>query len=111
VLLHLREPGIGGKLDLLAKIACLGLFVLLTVELFRRRYVPEGLYLAATLLLLFHGGTLDGIPRYVLCLFLGFLVLGDWARRSPALGMGYFFFSWGLGIVYIHRFVHWIIVA
>jgi len=110
-LTRMREPGTGGKLDLLTGVASTVVFLILTAMLFRRRRFALGAYAAATLLLLLHSGNLDGMPRFVLVLFPCFLPLGEVLRREPVLAFGYGFGATGVGIVLMHRFVHWIIVA
>ncbi len=87
------------------------LFVALVVGLFRRRLFAEGLYAAATILLLFHSGTVAGLDRYVLALFPCFFVLAEFLRRRYVLAFGYVVASTGLGVVFLHRFVHWIMVS
>jgi hypothetical protein len=108
---RLQDPNAGGKLDWLSGVVSTLLFVGLTVWLFRRRHVAGGLYCAATLLLLVHSGNLDGMPRFVLALFPCFFPLGQLLRREPVLAFAYAFFGVGTGMVLLHRFVHWIIIA
>jgi len=108
---HLREPAVGGKLMLLAEIASALLFLGLTVAVFRRGLIGEGLFVGSTLLMLLWSGTLDGIHRYVLMLFPCFLPLVGALRTRPALAFGYAFGGAGVGMVLLHRFVHWIHVG
>lgn len=108
---RLRDPAAGGMLDWLTGFFATVLFVALTVLLFRRRELAGALYCASALLLLLHSGNLDGMPRFVLSLFPCFLVLGDLLRREVVLAFAYAFFSVGAGMILLHRFVHWIIVA
>jgi hypothetical protein len=108
---RLRDPAAGGLLDWLTGFLATVLFVTLTVLLFRRRELAGALYCASALLLLLHSGNLDGMPRFVLSLFPCFLPLGEVLRREMVLAFGYAFFSVGAGMILLHRFVHWIIVA
>jgi hypothetical protein len=108
---HLRVPGVGGKLMLSAEVVSTVLFVVLTVAVFRRGLVAEGVFAGGTLLLLLCSGTLDGIHRYVLVLFPCFLPLTEALRRRPALAFGYAFAGVGFNMVLLHRFVHWIHVG
>jgi len=108
---RVRQPGPGGKLMFALTAGSTVLFGLLTFALFRRRLFPEGLYCAATLLLLFNSGTLDGMHRYVLALFPCFFVLGSWLARSRAGALGYAWFGCGMGVFLMTRFVHWIFVG
>ena len=106
--------GAGGRIDdpsFVFQIAAAILFSGLTVALLRRRLVPEGLYVGATLLLLLDSGTLAGFDRYALVLFPGFFVLSEFLRHRPALAFGYVVASTGLGISFLHRFVHWFMVS
>ncbi len=108
---HVRVPGVGGKLMLFAEVASTLLFVALTVAVFRRGLIAEGVFVAGTLLLLLLSGTLDGIHRYVLVLFPCFLPLAQALRPRPALAFAYAFGGAGFGLVSLHRFVHWIHVG
>ena len=101
----------GGKLMLFAEVASTLLFVALTVAVFRRGLIAEGVFVGGTLLLLLFSGTLDGIHRYVLVLFPCFLPLAQSLRARPALAFAYAFGGAGFGIVFLHRFVHWIHVG
>ena len=111
VLWHVRAPGSGGKIMLFLEVFSTILFLVLTVAVFRRGLLPEGVYVAGTLALLLFSGTLDGIHRYVLVLFPCFLPLAGVLRARPALGFAYVVFGEGLGMVELHRFVHWIHVG
>lgn len=111
LLRHLREPGAGGKLMLLAEVVSTLLFLFLTVAVFRRGLTAEGVFAGGTLLLLLCSGTLDGIHRYVLMLFPCFLPLVQAVRSRPALAFGYAFLGAASGMVFLHRFVHWIHVG
>lgn len=108
---RLADPGSGGKLIFAAQVASALLFVFLTIVLFRKRYVAEGLYCASTLLLLLNSGSLDAIHRYVLVLFPCFFVLSEALRRRPVLAFGYVFAGLGIGVIFLFRFVHWMWVA
>jgi len=108
---RLRAPGVGGKLMLFVEVASTLLFVALTVAVFRRGLIAEGVFVGGTLLLLLFSGTLDGIHRYVLVLFPCFLPLAQGLRARPALAFAYAFGGAGLGSVFLHRFVHWIHVG
>ena len=108
---RVRQPGPGGKLMFVLTAGSTVLFLLLTLALFRRRLFPEGLYCAATLVLLLDSGTLDGMHRYVLALFPCFFVLGSWLKRSRAAALGYAWFGCGMGVFLLTRFVHWIFVG
>lgn len=111
LLRHLREPGTGGKLMLLAEVVSTLLFLVLTVAVFRRGLTAEGVFAGGTLLLLLCSGTLDGIHRYVLMLFPCFLPVVQALRNRPAIAFGYAFLGAGFGLVFLHRFVHWIHVG
>ena len=86
-------------------------FFILSVLLVRRGLVVEGLYCAATLLLLVSSGTLEGMIRYVLALFPCFFLIGEWLRRSPTFCFAYALGGVGLGMVLLHRFVHLVYVG
>ncbi len=109
---RLQAPGSGGgQLIFWLEVGSLLLFVGLTAILFKKGLALEGLYCAATLLLLFCSGTLDGIHRYVLALFPCFFVLGRALRRSPVLIFAYSFAGIGLGVSLMARFVKWLAVG
>lgn len=108
---RLRTPEAGGKLLLVAELLSAAIFLVLTAALFRRRLIPEGIFCGGTLLLLFTSGTLDGIQRYVLVLFPCFFPLTRWLRTRPALAFAYAFLGTGVGMVFLHRYVHWIFVG
>ena len=93
------------------ELASASLFCVLTVELFRRRLFPEGLFVGGTLLLLFTSGSLEGVQRYVLVLFPCFFPLAAFLRGRPALAFAYAFAGIGAGTVLLHRFVHWLFVG
>ena len=96
---------------LFAEVASTLLFVALTVAVFRRGLIAEGVFVGGTLLLLLFSGTLDGIHRYVLVLFPCFLPLAQSLRARPTLAFAYAFGGAGFGMVFLHRFVHWIHVG
>lgn len=108
---QLRTPAATGKLILFLEIFSALLFLGLTVTLFQRRLIAEGVFTGSTLLLLFSSGTLDGAQRYVLVLFPCLFPLAQWLRTRPALAFAYGFFGVGTGVVLLHRFVHWIFVG
>ena len=93
------------------QLGCAILFIGLTVVLFRRGRTAEGLYAAATLLLLLSSGDLSGTIRFVLALFPCFIVLGEILSRRPVAAFAYLFGGVGLGLVLLHRFVHWMFVG
>jgi hypothetical protein len=108
---HARDPG---RLDTLSFVSQLGsaiLLLVLTAALFRRRMVAEGLYAAATLLLLFHSGAIVGFDRYALSLFPCFLVLAEFLRRRRVAAFAGALVGPGLQASFLHRFVHWIMVS
>jgi len=107
---RLRTPEAGGRLLLVAELLS-AIFLVLTAALFRRRLIPEGIFCGGTLLLLFSSGTLDGIQRYVLVLFPCLFPLARWLRSRPALAFAYAFLGTGVGMVFLHRYVHWIFVG
>ena len=109
--LYLRGPGVGGKLMFLTEIVSILLFLVLTAALFRQGLVPEGIWTGSTLLLLLWSGTLDGVHRYVVVLFPCFLPLARFLRTRPALAFAYAFLGAGIGMTFLHRFVHWIHVG
>jgi hypothetical protein len=108
VLTHLGQ---GGKMESLTALACAVGFVILTVPLFTRGLFAEGLYAGLTMLVLWSSGSLTSFPRYVLALFPCFFVLAEFLRRRPVLAFAYAFGGAGLGVVLLHRFVHWLFVA
>jgi hypothetical protein len=85
------------------------LFTLLTIELFRKKLIPEGIYCLSTLLLMFSTGTLYGFARYALYLFPCFFLLGQ-LRSRPVLAFTYTLAGSSAGIVLMVRFVHWLFV-
>jgi len=107
---HAR-PGSEAQIAFFAGFGSAGLFVLLTILLFRRGLVAEGLYSAATLLFLVSGGSIHSFHRYVLSLFPCFFVLAQSLRERPVLAFAYAFAGAGAGILLLHRFVHQIFVA
>jgi hypothetical protein len=109
VLAQIRRPDDPARVAL--EVGSAALFVLLTAALFVERRIPEGIYAAGTLLLLFTSGTLSGIQRYVLVLFPCFFPLARFLRPRPALAFGYGVVGIGGGVVLLHRFVHWLFVG
>ena len=105
------DPGGLETLSFASQLASAGLFLYLTVLLFRRGFHAEGLYAAASLLLLFHASTLAGMDRYVLALFPAFFVLASGVARRPALAFACMLFGVTLQVTFLHRFVHWIMVS
>ena len=99
------------NLSVLSQLASAVLFVWLTVRLFRRGLIAEGLYAAATLLLLLHASTLSGMDRYVLTLFPCFFGLAAELARRPALSFACMLTGVTLQVTFLHRFVHWIMVS
>jgi hypothetical protein len=98
---------LAGRFGPAAELASASLFLVLTVAVFRRRLIPEGLFAAGTLLLLFTSGSLEGVQRYVIVLFPCFLPLAVWLRKRPTLAIAYAIGGIGSGVVLLHRFVHW----
>jgi Mannosyltransferase (PIG-V) len=103
--------GLGGKMGSLFNLGCATGFVVLTVPLFTRGLTAEGLYAGLTMLLLWSSGSLASVPRYVLGLFPCFFILAEFLRRRPVLAFAYALAGAGLGVVFLHRFVHWLFVA
>ncbi|MGH9316540.1 MAG: mannosyltransferase family protein [Thermoanaerobaculia bacterium] len=108
---YVREPNLGEMLSYASQLGSALLFILLAIALFRRGLKAEGLYMAATMALLVSSGTLDAMDRFVLVLFPGFFVLAEFLRPRPALAFAYSFGGVGIGMVFLHRFVHWIMVS
>jgi hypothetical protein len=106
-----RDPAGLETLSFVSQLASAVLFVYLTVRLFRRGLPAEGLYAAASLVLLFHASTLAGMDRYVLALFPAFFVLTTGLARRPALSFACMLFGVTLQVTFLHRFVHWIMVS
>ena len=99
------------NLSFVVQLVTAALFVVLVVGLFRRKLIAEGVYAGATILLLLHAGTVAGLDRYVVVLFPCFFILAEFLRRRPVAAFGYVLASVGLGGVFLHRFVHWIMVS
>ncbi len=106
-----RDPAGLESLSFASQLASAVLFVYLTVRLFRRGLPAEGLYAAASLLLLFHASTLAGMDRYVLALFPAFFALAADLARRPALSFACMLFGVTIQVTFLHRFVHWIMVS
>jgi len=106
-----RDPAGLETLSFASQLASAVLFVYLTVRLFRRGLPAEGLYAAASLVLLFHASTLAGMDRYVLALFPAFFALAADLGRRPALAFACMLFGVTLQVTFLHRFVHWIMVS
>ncbi|HEY6051990.1 MAG TPA: hypothetical protein VIZ58_12120, partial [Thermoanaerobaculia bacterium] len=106
-----RDPGGLETLSFVSQFASAVLFVYLTVRLFRRGLPAEGLYAAASLLLLFHASNFAGMDRYVLALFPAFFALAADLARRPALGFACMLSGVTLQVTFLHRFVHWIMVS
>jgi len=107
----LHDPARLETLSFVSQLASAVLFVYLTVRLFRRGLAAEGLYAAASLLLLLHASTVAGMDRYVLALFPAFFVLAADLARRPALAFACMLFGVTLQVTFLHRFVHWIMVS
>jgi Gpi18-like mannosyltransferase len=105
------DPSAEYRLNLFLEAAFALLFLVLTVVLFRRRLPAEGLYAAASLLLVWSSASLDGTPRFVLALFPCFLPVGQALRRRKTLALAYAAGGVALGALLLYRFVHWSIVA
>ena len=103
--------GLSDKTKFWLEFVSLFLFTFLAVLLIRRRLLAEGLYCAATLLMLWGSGSLDGMQRFVLVLFPCFFVLADFLRRHPVLSFAYTVVGIGFGTLLLTRFIHWIFVA
>jgi hypothetical protein len=99
------------NLSFAVELLTMALFVVLVVGLYRRKLFAEAIYAGATILLLLHSGTVAGLDRYVLVLFPCFFILAEYLRRRPVAAFGYVLASAGLGGVFLHRFVHWIMVS
>jgi len=99
------------NLSFAVELLTMALFVVLVVGLYRRKLFAEAIYTGATILLLLHSGTVAGLDRYVLVLFPCFFILAEYLRRRPVAAFGYVLASAGLGGVFLHRFVHWIMVS
>jgi hypothetical protein len=108
---HLEEPSRLDTLSFASQLASLVLFSVLSVALFRRGLPAEGLYCAATVLLLFSSGTVNGFDRYALALFPGFFVLSEYLRRHRVASLAGAFAGPALQASFLHRFVHWIMVS
>jgi hypothetical protein len=93
------------------EVGSLILFLLLTISLFRRRMIPEGLYCALTLALLLNSGTLHGIQRYVLTLFPGFFVLTALLARRRILTISYAVLGAALSLLALSGFVRWMFIG
>lgn len=111
VLWDIRHATEEHDVRLFAKLLCLALFLVLTLWLFIEHRTGEGLYAAATILLLLNSGSLGAIERYVLILFPCFFLLGEFLRRRPVLAFAYAFAGLGLFVILLTRFVHWQWVA
>jgi hypothetical protein len=107
----LADPFGGNRLILFTGVACVLGFLFLSVLLVRRGLVGEGLYCAGTVILILSGGTIEAIQRYVLVLFPCFFLIGEMLRQRPALAFAYAFGGAGLGMIFLHRFLHLIYVA
>ena len=99
------------NLSFLSQLLSAVLFVTLTARLFRKGFIAEGLYCAATLLVLFHAGSLGGMDRYVLALFPAFFILSETLRRHRILEFASVLAGLMLQTIFLHRFVHWIMVS
>jgi Gpi18-like mannosyltransferase len=108
---NLWKPPSDGRLNFFLKLVSILLFLLITLALFRKGRIPEALYLGVSLLLLLCSGTIDAAHRYVLVLFPGFAMIGEWLRPRRALAFGLMFLSIGLQVVLLIRYVEWIYVA
>jgi hypothetical protein len=106
-----HDPTALETLSFVSQLASAALFVYLTVRLFRRGLIAEGLYAGASLLLLLHASTVAGMDRYVLALFPAFFVLAADLARRPALAFACMLFGVTLQVTFLHRFVHWIMVS
>ena len=95
----------------LLALASLILFLFLTVVLFRRKAIAEGLYAAGMLLVLLHSGVIQGAHRYVLVLFPCFAILSQYLVRRPVTAFAYAFAGAAGEACLLAAFVHWIYVA
>ncbi len=101
----------GGSVLFFLALASAVLFGILSIVLMIRGPLDYGLYMIATMLLLSSSGSLDALPRYVLPLFPGFILIGIAFRRSAWLLFAYSLTGLGLYGILLHRFVHWLWVA
>jgi hypothetical protein len=106
----LTEPGSGARAYLMEVGSAL-LFLLLAVLLARRGRVAEGLYVGVSVALLVSAGNVDGMHRFVLPLFPGFVLLAQILFRHKVLALVYGLAGAALGGFWLYRFIHWRVVA
>ncbi|MGA9349177.1 MAG: glycosyltransferase family 39 protein [Anaerolineae bacterium] len=96
-------------------LACVGLFLYLTVVSFRRLRLSYGLYMASVLFVVLMQNfrppyPIAALPRYVLVLFPGFMVLGSMVRNK-ALHWAMIYLSTMLLSLFTAMFATWRVVA
>ena len=96
-------------------LACVGLFLYLTVVCFRRLRLSYGLYMASVLFVVLMQNfrppyPIAAFPRYVLVLFPGFMVLGSMVRNK-ALHWAMIYLSTMLLSLFTAMFATWRVVA
>jgi hypothetical protein len=96
-------------------LACVGLFLWLTVVSFRRLRLSYGLYMASVLFVALMQNfrppyPIAAFPRYVLVLFPGFMVLGSMVRNK-ALHWAMIYLSTMLLSLFTAMFATWRVVA
>ena len=96
-------------------LACVGLFLFLSVVSFRRLRLSYGLYMVSVLFVALMQNfrppyPIAALPRYVLVLFPGFMVLGA-TVKNKALHWGIVYFSTMLLSLFTAMFATWRVVA
>ena len=96
-------------------LACVGLFLFLTIVSFRRLRLSYGLYMVSVLFVVLMQNfrppyPIPGLPRYVLVLFPGFMVLGAMVKNK-ALHWAVVAFSTMLLALFTAMFATWRLVA
>jgi len=96
-------------------LACVGLFLFLSVASFRRLRLSYGLYMVSVLFLVLMQNfrppyPIAALPRYVLVLFPGFMVLGTMAKNRM-LHWAMVYFSATLLSLFTAMFATWRVVA
>jgi len=96
-------------------LACVGLFLYLSVVSFRRLRLSYGLYMASVLFVVLMQNfqplyPIAALPRYVLVLFPGFMVLGSMVKNKT-LHWAMIYFSTMLLSLFTAMFATWRVVA